>query len=305
MKKLWSFCQPYVRWIILGGTLFFLGEAFFKHWEEIASIRFGESQWAVVALALVTTLMAHVWSALVCYLLLRSFRQPVDLGWMVQVYLKTNIAKYLPGNVWHFYGRIQAVKSRGSTLSAAVMSVLLEPILMAAAALILALVAMQIGVLAWDGSQIFPLIGLGIVLTGIHPRFLNRVLKILGRSKAKKFGDTQLYIKQYPLVPLLGEVIFVLIRGTGFVLVMSAFFSLQFKQILFLYSTFSWAWCLGLVIPVPGGLGVFETSVIALLGSQFPAGLLLSGLALFRGVSILAEAIAATLAWIKTEFSHQ
>jgi hypothetical protein len=180
------------------------------------------------------------------------------------------------------------------------MSVLLEPILMAAAALILALVAMQIGVLAWDGSQILPLIGLGIVLAGIHPWFLNRVLQISGRSKAKKFGETQLYLKQYPLIPLLGEVIFVLIRGTGFVLVMSAFLSLQFKQLLLLYSTFSWSWCLGLIIPVPGGLGVFETSVIALLGSQFPAGLLLSGLALFRGVSILAEAIAAILACFKT-----
>jgi uncharacterized membrane protein YbhN (UPF0104 family) len=304
MKKIWSLCQPYIRWVILGGTLFFLGEAFLDHWEEIAAIRFGARQWAVVALALVVTFMAHVWSALVCYILLRSFRQPVDLGWVVQVYLKTNIAKYLPGNVWHLYGRIQAVKSRGSNLSAAIMSVLLEPILMAAAALILALVAMQLGVLAWNGSQVLPLVGLGVVLVGIHPRFLNRILQVLGRSKAKKFGEAQLYLKQYPLVPLLGECVFVLIRGTGFVLVMSAFFSLSLSQVLLLYSAFSWAWCLGLVVPTPGGLGVFETSAIALLGSQFPAGLLLSSLALFRGVSILAEAVAALLAWLKSEFKN-
>jgi len=61
---------------------------------------------------------------------LDSLNQPVTSSQFVQIYLQTNIAKYLPGNVWH-YGRISAVKA-GVSGSAATLSVLLEPLLMAA-----------------------------------------------------------------------------------------------------------------------------------------------------------------------------
>jgi uncharacterized membrane protein YbhN (UPF0104 family) len=50
---------------------------------------------------------------------------------------------------------------------------------------------------------------------------------------------------------------------------------------------------LGLVIPTPGGLGVFETTAIALLKPYFPIAIILSVVALFRLVSILAEVVGA------------
>jgi glycosyltransferase 2 family protein len=47
------------------------------------------------------------------------------------------------------------------------------------------------------------------------------------------------------------------------------------------------------VIPTPGGLGVFETTAIALLNPYFPTAVILSVVALFRLVSILAEVVGA------------
>ena len=47
----------------------------------------------------------------------------------------------LPGNIWHFYGRIAATKQVGIKVEVAILSVLIEPLLMAAAALAIALVA--------------------------------------------------------------------------------------------------------------------------------------------------------------------
>jgi hypothetical protein len=58
-------------------------------------------------------------------------------------------------------------------------------------------------------------------------------------------------------------------------------------------SAFSLAWVLGLVIPTPGGLGVFETTVLGLLNPYFSTGIILSVVALFRLVSILAEVVGA------------
>jgi uncharacterized membrane protein YbhN (UPF0104 family) len=57
---------------------------------------------------------------------------------------------------------------------------------------------------------------------------------------------------------------------------------------------------LGLIIPgAPGGMGVFEATAIALLNpNYFSSVYFLAGLALFRLVSIIAEALAAFFAWL-------
>jgi uncharacterized membrane protein YbhN (UPF0104 family) len=56
---------------------------------------------------------------------------------------------------------------------------------------------------------------------------------------------------------------------------------------------------LGLVVPgAPGGLGIFEATAIAALNpTEFPPGLVLAIVAVYRLISVLAEAIAALLAF--------
>jgi len=80
-------------------------------------------------IALGVTLCAHLVGG--CGRILYELNQPVTSSQFVQIYLQTNIAKYLP-NVWH-YGRISAAVKAGVSGSAATLSVLLEPLLMAAA----------------------------------------------------------------------------------------------------------------------------------------------------------------------------
>lgn len=254
----------------------------------------------MLAIALVITLLAHIWSGWVWTWILRILKQPVGQVWALQVYLKTNIAKYLPGNVGHFYGRISAIKGAGGSLGVASISVLLEPLLMAAAALIIALLSSGLGWIATTSDphtwwlQILCLIG---VLVGVHPIILNPVIQRLNKSKSNSDETKSVRLEAYPLLPLLGEMGFLILRGMGFLFAMAALISLNLSQIPPLLSAFSFAWLMGLVIPgAPGGLGVFEASAVALLANQFPPELILPGVALFRLVSILAEVIAAGLA---------
>ena len=301
MKTIWSSLKPYLRWAILGGTLFFLLKEFINHWQEVAAIRIDAAGWTNLAIALIVTLLAHIWAGLVWGKILQSFQQPVKLSWALLLYLETNIAKYLPGNVWHFYGRIRAVIDVGGELGAATISVLLEPLLMAAAALLIALTGTQLGwveahsnFLTW-GLQI---LSLAVVLLSVHPRFLNPLLKFLHRLKGQAAGDQVVQIKHYPLVPLLGELTFLGLRGTGFLITFGTLTTIQSNQILLLFTAFSLAWVLGLIIPSPGGLGVFEATALALLQPHFPVAVILSVVALFRFVSILAEIIAAGASWL-------
>ena len=299
MKKILSYLKPYLRWAILGGTLFFLLKALKDNWQDVAAIRIDTAGWGWLGLSLSVTLTAHVWGGWVWGWILQALGQPTTGYWASLVYLKTNIAKYLPGNVWQFVGRISAVTAAGGSFGVATLSVLLEPLLMAASALAIASIGSQSE--HW-GLQ---LLSLAAVLIGIHPLFLNRVIQYLRRIKGKVTGKTSadegrdFKLERYPLLPLLGEMGFVGLRGAGFLCTLLPFTSISLEQVPGLLSAFSVAWLLGLILPgAPGGIGVFEATAIALLDGQYSPALLLSSVALYRLISILAEAAGAGLAWI-------
>ena len=279
-----------VRWLILGGVLFFLIKAIKDNWQEVAQIQISSLGWVYLGSALGVTLLAHIWTGWVWSWIFQTLNQKVSGFWAVRAYLKTNIAKYIPGNVWHYYGRIRLATDANIPTSIATLSVLLEPLLLAAAALLVALV----GTPQNRGLQFFIL---AVVLIAIHPLILNQGIKLV--SKLKNKGNDVKKIEHYPFLPLLGELGFLGLRGAGFVLTFWALHPVNFNQIPILISSFSLAWLLGLVVPgAPGGIGVFEATAIALLGSLFSPGLILSVVALYRLISILAEVMGAGLVWV-------
>lgn len=294
-RQFMPYAKTYGRWVILGAILFFLVTTLKRHWEEVAAIRMTAAGYGYLAAGLGMTLLAHIWSGWVWGWILRELNQPVSGGWSIAVYLKTNIAKYLPGNIWQFYGRVMAAQKAGFSTGAATLSVVLEPLLMAAAALAIALMGAQ------QNNGLVQGLTLIAVLASIHPRCLNPLLRIASRLKTKpsdKGGsEPALQLRRYPLLPLLGEAVFVLLRAAGFLLTLSALSPIAPDQVSTLVSGFSFAWLLGLLVPgAPGGIGVFEATAIALL-HQFPTGIILGSVALYRLVSIMAEAIGAAAAW--------
>jgi glycosyltransferase 2 family protein len=296
--------KQFLRWIILGGTLFFLAKALKDNWIEVTAIHIDGVGWAIMAIATGVTLLAHTWAGWIWTWILQELNQPISSPQFIQVYLKTNIAKYLPGNIWHHYGRIVAAKNANVSPGAATLSVLLEPLLMLAAALIIIVLCSSQFAAANTTVvlQILQLVSLAVVLCAIHPWFLNPVIRFLYKLKAKKsVTNTEptlpFSLKSYPLRPLLGELGFMGLRATGFILTMFALSSLNLNQIPLLLGAFSCAWLLGFIIPgAHGGLGVFEATAYELLRHHFPSALVFSAIALYRLISILAESAGAALA---------
>lgn len=294
IKQVVARLKPYLRWMIAGATLFFISTVLHQHWGEVKTLRVAHWHWLAFSLGI--TLLAHIWTGWVWSWILRALGQPASSRWGIVVYLKTNIAKYLPGNIWHFYGRILAAKQAGFSIGAASLSVLLEPLLMAAAALILAL-------LNADRNWALQFLCLVAVLLAIHPKTLNPLLQLAGRLKGKPAPEasaqTSPQIRHYPVLPLFGEIGFVLLRGMGFLLTIQALQPVSPMQFPAVLSAFSVAWLLGLVIPgAPGGIGVFEATAIALLDQQFAPSVILGSVALYRLSSTLAELMGAGLAYL-------
>lgn len=293
-----------LRWLILGVTLFFLAKALKDNWAEVIAIQVDAVGWAILSIATGVTLLAHIWGGWIWTWILKELNQSVPSGEFIQVYLKTNMAKYLPGNVWHYYGRIVAAKNANIPAGAATLSVLLEPLLMVAAALIMIVVCGSQFADAHSNVsvQILQLLSLAVVLGTVHPRFLNRGICFVYKLKVKRSAVTTqpsipFKVKRYPLLPLLGELGFLILRGTGFILTVFALTPLNVSQLPLLLGAFSFAWLLGLVVPgAPGGLGVFEATAIALLQHRFPSAMIISAIAFYRLISIMAETAGAALA---------
>ncbi len=330
-----------LRWVILGGALFFLGTVLRRNWQGVLATRVVGVGWAYLATALGLTLLAHICAGWVWLRLLQDFKQPVVAASLVQGYLKTTIAKYLPGNVWHYYGRVTAATTAGASLATATVSVLLEPLLMAAAALLVTLLCSQQIAARYGGlAVVIQWVSFAGVLVVVHPLVLNPLVQRLGQLKqprpshpgplkqsaSLKSPDLTppdltpsdltrpdltrpdltrpdltysrvFALDRYPWVPLIGELGFLLLRGLGFLLTFAAVSAFDGAQWPLILGAFSLAWLLGLVVPgAPGGIGVFESTAIALLGNTFAPGVLLSVVALYRLISVLAEAIGAGLA---------
>jgi uncharacterized membrane protein YbhN (UPF0104 family) len=306
MNQLWSKTKHYLKWLMLGGVIFFFAQAFSRHWQEVAAIRI--NGWGIVCLILgiIFTLLAFTWSGVVWKLTLGEFKQKLKTFWLIKVYLKTHIAKYLPGHVWHYCGRIWSVKQVGVPGEIATISVIIEPFLMIAAALTTAIISSQLaGKTAnnWHnwGWQILSLIGVMLIL---HPKFLNPALGILGKFKGKKKDSPSVDLKhyrieRYPFKLLIAELVFVALRFTGFLFTFMALHPVAPNQLALLMSSFTIAWLAALVLPgAPGGVGVFEAAAMMILSKSFSPGLVLSVVAVFRLVTILAEAIGAGLAYL-------
>ncbi len=291
------------RWFILGFTIFFISSNIYQNWRLIGEIEITFFVWLMFFLSLFFNISAHLFAAWVWTWILDLFSTKLQGIKAIYVYLITNISKYLPGNIWHFVGRVKAVQKEGDSLATATVSAIIEALFMAIAALLVTIISATIGVMEINFSPM--IISLQIIvimgsLIGIHPNIMNPILSKLAKGKG---SNKVTKLTKYPLLPLGGELIFLLLKGCGFIVLIIPFITLKLTLIPPILTAFSFAWLLGLVVPgAPGGLGIFEATVIATLDATvFPQEIILIVVAFSRISSTLAEVITAYGAFLITD----
>lgn len=280
----------------------FLLAALVGHGRQMLQLSLDPQGWWWLLLAVGFSLLSLVVNALGLGVVLRWLQLRPLWPPLITLYLVTNLRKYLPGGVWHLAGRLGPLRSAGgplrepAPLSLALLAVLLDPLLAAAAALALVAVA------GWQN-------GLGLLcllpLALLWPRWLAPLLERLERRQARRLklepgalpdpGDgLREALAGYPWPPLLVQLAFVLLRFAGFACCVLAFdlqTSLPWSGWL---AGFALAWAIGLVVPgAPGGLGVFEAALLLRLGGAMPEAPLLAIALSYRLVATLADALGA------------
>ena len=278
-------------------TLGFVGWALAGHAKGLSELSISTRGWwwlvtglGLSWLSLVVNALA--WKVLVAWLGHGS--GPVPL---VPLYLSSNLLKYLPGGVWHFLRRVRALGPSIGT-GPALVSVLLEPMLMAVAAVL------WIPLGGWQNGLVLlaPLPALLLL-----PRWREPLLCRLERSRLKQLNQAEPALEAllppeqlgsgrrgYPWAPLGAELLFIASRFSGFWCCIQVFDLGTVLPAGRWMAAFSLAWAAGLVVPAaPGGLGVFEAVLLLRLGASVPeAGLLAVALS-YRLVVTLADVLAA------------
>ena len=125
-----SIIKKLIRWFIFGFIIFFIASSLHQNWQLIKEIELTRFIWLMLVLSLFFNLTAHVFSAWVWTWILDLFATKLRGLDAIVTYLITNISKYLPGNVWHFVGRVKAIQKAGDDLPTATVTVVIEPLLM-------------------------------------------------------------------------------------------------------------------------------------------------------------------------------
>lgn len=279
-----------IRWGILGASLVFVIHTFCNHWQEIRGLELQGQAWLLGGVAFAIACFAQLWLGVLWCWILAAFKQPLPKRWAIITFLKHAPAKYIPGSVWHLYGQVKAAQKKGLGLELATLSVLLGPLFVIAGALGLALISTPYAE--------FMASLLSVILIVVHPRVLNFLWQRLRKLQGKQ---TNIILHHYPLRVLLGGVVLMLLRGLVFVLIVLAFTPITWSALRSLMSGFSVAWLLSLTIPAPAGMGVFEASAIDILHPYLSPGLLLAAVAIYRLVSISAELMGASCAYLLKE----
>lgn len=228
------------------------------------------------------------WSVLVDWL----GQRPPDLA-LVPLFVRTNVLKYLPGGIWHLVERVRVLRPSIGTGSA-LAAVLLDPLLIVAAAFLLLLPG------GWQNGLVL-LAPLPAVL--MVRRWREPLLQRLERSKAAQLEQVGVALLPdadpgsrrhgYPWRPLAWQLIFVICRFAGLFCCVQAF-RLEGATPGAWLASFALAYAIGLVVPgAPGGLGIFETTLLMRLGTAVPDAGLLAVVLSYRLVSTLADVVAA------------
>ena len=276
---------------ITAASLAFIAVALGQQSSQLRALTLAPYGWWWLSLGLGVTWMSILLNGLAWKVLLFWLGHLPEGLPLVPLFVRTNLLKYLPGGIWHLVERVRLLRpfvGGGPALA----GVILDPLLIVAASLLLLVVG------GWQQGLILmaPLPSLLML-----PRWREPILRRLERTKAAQLqnaGAGQLDSDGtgrggYPWLPLGAELLFVFCRFAGFLCCVYAF-GLASPSPAFWMAGFGLAYAVGLVVPgAPGGLGVFEATLLLRLSGSVAEAPLLAVVLSYRLVSTLADVAAA------------
>jgi glycosyltransferase 2 family protein len=163
-------------WIIVIATLIVIGDSLYDNWQAVQKLKIHRLGWCFAIAALMISLLSHCLSAILWGGILGNLQYKVPSQWALKVFLTTEIAKYLPGDVWQVYGRLQAARKIGILITVAIAATILQSVYLSAAGLGFGLL-----IASHQSIQIISGLGLLFILIVVHPSIFARIGRTIER----------------------------------------------------------------------------------------------------------------------------
>jgi glycosyltransferase 2 family protein len=251
-----------VRWAFVLAAVGLAGYAIARDWTQITAA-LGRLGFLSVVAALVSVVIAQVFTALMWRTLLSSLGSPLPVGAAARILFIGQLGKYLPGSIWPVLAQMELGKAhkvpRSRSASASVLVMLLTLIV----GLLIALVTLPFA--AGPMPYRWALLITPVLLVMLHPKVLNNII-----ARLLKLA------RQAPLeAPLTGRA---LSRALGWAVGVWICYGLQIwilatrlgapagKTALIALGGFAFAWSVGFVIVfAPAGAGVRDVLLLLML----------------------------------------
>jgi len=284
VKKVLKFVVPT---LLLGFLVFNIAQ----DWPNILPY-IGKLNVVPLFLSFIVLLTVYPQGAFGWYLILKNNNIKTKPYEAVRIWIISNTARYIPGKVWQYVGRVEMARDAGIARNFAISSLLLEIFLVLLAGLCVSILALPfINLGNFHISYWVFLVAVPLIL--IHPTVSNWFIELIAKFTKKE-------IKKFALTLSFGSTLNILIWFSINFLLNGLALSFLIKALgrevgimdFFMYSGFySISWVLGFVsLIAPAGVGVSEVSLAYLLSLSGVPLTLASAIALiYRFLITVAE----------------
>jgi glycosyltransferase 2 family protein len=263
-----------------GGLFAIAGLAFVivqlrRYGASLDKVSLSEGDWWAFACLVVVGVGMNACLGLAWRSVLASSGNEITRRWAVATYAMTHVARYVPGNIFHYAGRQAVGMAAGLPARSLARASLLELLMVAASGVLLGLYAVPLMVPGFQGGA-WPLLVSCAVL--IAPWI---VLRVRGQAMARALA--------YYLIYLVASAVtfIVLVRAHGGTV------SGGVGGLAAVGGAYVAAWLIGMITPgAPAGLGVREAVVLFFLRSSMDAPTLLFAVLATRIIAVCADALA-------------
>jgi uncharacterized membrane protein YbhN (UPF0104 family) len=231
-------------------------------------VELGNVDWAALAGSFALAALGTAAAALIWLTILDALGVRPKLRW-AWLFFQAQLGKYIPGSIWQYAGRAAVARANGIPVRPVGVSLPIE-----FAALAIAAGAMSGFLLGWWG---------GLILAAVAVALASADLT--ARDRRAAFATIRATLLYLPIWLLLGASFWLCARGLV---------GVPARDLAFYAGAFAVAWLAGLVaIYAPGGLGVREAVLVALLSGRIGAADALVVAAASRLILILVDVLLA------------
>lgn len=249
-------------------------------------------QTSPLIVSFVILILIYPESALAWFVLAKRMNIKVSLKNALYLWIVSNTARFIPGAIWQYVGRVELGQQMGISRKEGILIVFYETLLIVISGSLFSLFAIKYW--AQVGIKLYMIILIIIILLIIiHPAILNKIFTIIIKlTKKEKPTISLLKIKDLLLILPLFLINFIL-NGLALTFLIYAFTgNFEIEKLFLISGMYALSWLIGyLSVFAPGGIGVTEVSLALFLSLQFSLPLASAIAVVYRFLLVVAELI--------------